>query len=214
MTKNELSVLFFFFLMYVSFAQNPVLCTAQNDYVKIENSQNIPSKSNNSDGTITLMHQDHNITAILADYVIYDFYQVFPNSTGELFKYYTIVHGNRALINTLYNTVSQDVFIFDSEYEYMPISSNLIALLDEKVYRLTKYCSNVPEVGKTCETNEQNSTDEFDLKIAFNYDPNTDIILAETADLTSCGNSFSIGLKGGFDDGSGSFNILQLGSQI
>ncbi len=212
--KNSIVIGLFILTYSLVFAQQSVLCSLQNDYIKIESTADIPTVTNNTDGTVTLTHQDQNITAIFANYIIYDFYQAFPNANpeGELFKSYTIVHGNKALINTLYHTVSPDVFFIDYDYEYLPISTNLINLLDEKVYKLIRYCSDVPEVGEVCENNEQNVPDGFDLKIAFNYDPNTDTILAETLNLSSCGNKFAIGLKGGFDDGSaGSLdNILQL----
>ncbi len=212
--KNCVFIGLFIMASSLVFTQEAVLCALQNDYIKIESTADIPTVTSNPDSTVTLTHQDQNITAIFSQHIIYDFYQAYPNANpeGELIKYYIIVHGNKALINALYNTVSPDVFFIDYDYEYLPIPTNLINLLDEKVYKLIKYCSDVPEVGEICENNEQNVPDGFNLKIAFNYDSNTDIILAETVNLSSCGNKFAIGLKGGFDDGSGGSldNILQL----
>ncbi|OUR92613.1 hypothetical protein A9Q87_06110 [Flavobacteriales bacterium 34_180_T64] len=180
--------------------QNYVLCSIQNDYVIIESTDNIPAISDNGDGTITLTHQDQNITDIFAEYTIYNFYQAFPESNGELFKYYVISHGNKTLLNTLYNDVSSDIFFIDQEYPSITMSSNLINLLHNKTYKLIKYCSNIPEDGQYCEDNEQNIPDGFELKIAFNYDINDDIMYAESVGLSPCGNSFSIGLKGGHPD--------------
>lgn len=87
-----------------------MLCATQIDYLKIEDSATITT---NTDGTVTITHQNLNITDIFAIYTIYDLYQANPNFTGELFKYYNIVHGNRALINKLKNTVSPGVFVFE-----------------------------------------------------------------------------------------------------
>ncbi|WP_299124972.1 hypothetical protein [uncultured Winogradskyella sp.] len=198
--KNYFFSIVFILFALVGSAQQAVLCPLQKDYIKIENSDNIPTVTNNSDGTITLTHQDQTITDIFANYIIYDFYQAFPNSTGVLFEYYDIVHKNKDLINELYNTVSSDVFFIEYEYDFTPVSSNMIALLDGKTYKLSKFCSDIPEVGESCINNEQSVPDGFELKIEFNYDQNEDMIFAETVNISPCGNVFSIGLKGGVDE--------------
>ena len=211
MIKNYLPIVFALLCFEFVFAQTTLLCSPQNNNIKIENTSDIPTISSNPDGTVTLTHPDQNITDIFSQYIIYDFYQSYPSSTGELFKYYTISHGNKDLINSIFNNVSPDVFLIQEEYTFTPIDQSLITLLDNKIYKLIKYCSDVPEVGETCETTEVVVSNDFELKIAFNYDSNSDVIHAETVNETPCGNSFSIGLKGGYDDFSGSLdNKLQL----
>ena len=209
--KNYILSFLFIVFTFIGKSQEAVLCSTQIDYVKIENSENIPTVTTNSDGTVTITHQDQNITDTFAAYTVYDFYQAFPNSTGVLSKYYNIVHQNRTLINELKNTVSPDIFYFDYDYTFTSVSSNIINLLDGKVYKLIKYCSDIPEVGESCQHNEQNVPEGFDLKITFDYDSTKDIMHAETIELSPCGNSFSIDLRGGSEECCYSMDIaLQL----
>lgn len=194
------------------FSQETILCTLQNDYIKIESTDNIPTTTNNPDNTITLTHLDQNITDIFADYTIYDFYQAFPNANpdGELIKYYTIVHGNRALINELHNYLPSESYSIEL-YPTTALNSELINLLDNKTYKLIKYCTESTEGGLPCPEGEYNIPEDFQLNIAFEYDAENDIMNAETAGLSSCGNSFSIKLKGQLSDELGtSNNRLQL----
>jgi len=212
MVKNYILIVLAFFCFEFCFAQINTLCSAQIDYIKIENNSDIPIVSNNSDGTITLTHPDQNITDIFSNYTIYDFYHSHPNSNpnGELFKYYSIVHGNKDLITSIYDNVPSSIFLVD-EYTFTAIDPNVITLLDNKTYKLKSYCSDVPENGDTCEDTTVLVPNDFELKITFNYDSSLDIIRAETINATPCGNSFSIGLKGGFNDFSGSMdNKVQL----
>jgi len=110
-TRNYFFICFFIIASGLVKAQEAVLCALQNDYIKIESTADIPAVTNNPDGTVTLTLLDQNITYIFAQHIIYDFYQAYPNANrdGELIKYYTIVHGNRALINKLYNTSGQQI---------------------------------------------------------------------------------------------------------
>lgn len=182
-------------------AQEAVLCALQKNDIKIESIADVPVTTNNTGGTITLTHQDQNVTDIFAQYLIYDFYQTFPNSNpeGELYKYYTIVHGDRTLINELYDYMFPDVYTLDP-YEMTSIDPELINLLDNKTYKLVKYCTESSEQGGTCPESEQNIPDGFELKIAFEYDAENDLMHAESVGASSCGNSFSIDMRGGFDD--------------
>ena len=143
---------------------------------------------------------------------LYDFFQSFPSSnpTGELFKYYTLSHGNKSLIQELNSYANPDVFIIE-EYIPTPISSDLIDLLDGKTYKLIKQCFESDESGSFCPDDEENVPVGFELKIAFTYNAENDIIHAETVGLSNCGNYFSVGFKGGFDDGfNPTENTLQL----
>ena len=210
--KNYIFICLFFIVSNFAFAQEAVLCPLQNHHVKIESTADIPTVIDNMDGTITLTHQDQNITDIFADYVIYDFYQSFPNTNpdGELIKYYTIVHGNRTLINELYDYAYPDVYSMEP-YPNTSISPGLINLLDNKTYKLIKYCTESTEGGVPCPEGEQNVPAGFQLNIVFTYDEVNGMMHAETEGISSCENSFSIRLRGGFDDGFGSTdNTLQL----
>ena len=210
--KNHFVISLFIIASSLVFGQETVLCSLQTDIFKIENSDNIPTVTDNGDGTITLTQQDQVITDIFSQYIIYDFYQSYPNSNpeGELIKYFTIVHGNKALISELRDYAHPQTFLVN-DYVNTTISPLLIDLLDNKTYKLVKYCTWSTEGGLPCPEGELYIPEEFELKIAFEYDTVNDIIYAETVDVSSCGNSFSIGMKGGFDDGFGSTdNTLQL----
>lgn len=188
-----------------SFSQNATLCYLQTDNIKIESPIDIPTITDNVDGTITLTHPDSNISNIFSDYTIYDFYQSFPtsNPNGELFKYYTIVHENKSLINDLHDYLDPNLYSIE-HYQQEAINSELISLLDNKIYNLIKYCTASTEQGSTCPEFDQNTPDGFQLQISFNYDATNDEILAETVGISSCGNAFSISLKGALNDGHGS----------
>ena len=102
------------------------------------------------------------------------------------------------------------VFIID-QYFNTALIIGLIELLDNKTYLLIKYCTFSSEGGFPCPQGEKLTPDGFELKITFQYDASNEIMHAETVGLSSCGNSFSIGMKGGYDDGFGTTeNTLQL----
>ncbi len=72
-------------------AQETVLCTEQTSSLKIENSTDIPAVSVNTDSTINLTFTQQYLTAIFSNFIIYDFYQTFSNSSSdEVLKNYTI----------------------------------------------------------------------------------------------------------------------------
>ena len=193
-------------------AQFLILCSEQSSSIKIENVDDIPTVNDNGDGTLTLTQQDDNITEIFAQHIIYDFYQAYPNSNpnGELFKYYTLVFDSKDLMTELSAYADPDAFIVD-QYPNTTISSGLVDLLNNKTYRLIKYCTYSSEGGFPCPEGEQIVPDSFELKIAFQFDASNNTMHAVTVGLSSCGNSFSIGMKGGYDDGFGTTdNTLQL----
>ncbi|WP_055443694.1 T9SS type A sorting domain-containing protein [Lacinutrix himadriensis] len=197
MNTKAYTIIVFLVFNYLGFTQNTILCPLQETYLKIEDPVNVPSITNNPDGTITLTHTEAYITDVFANYVIHDFIQSFPNSSSELRKYYNISFENRDLINELYATVPSSIFQLDNNYETTPISSNIINYLDGEVFDLTKYCSDIEEAGEYCEDNEQNVPNDFYLGMEFNYDATNDLMLATIIGSTPCGNSFSISLKGG-----------------
>ena len=206
MVKNYFLIITALLCFDFSFTQTNTLCSPQIDYITIENISDVPTVSYNSDGTVNLTHPEQYITDIFSNYDIYDFYQSFPEST----EFYTIVHNSKDLINSIFDNVSSSIFEVQ-EYPYSPIDPNLITLLDNKIYKLVYYCSDIPEVEETCEDNQVVVSNDFDLKIAFNYDSNLDIMNIETVNLSPCGNSFSVGMRGGYEDFTGTLdNKLQL----
>lgn len=178
-------------------AQETILCPLQSDMVKIDDANNNPTISYNTDETISLTFPDQYITDIFANYSIYDFYQTFPESNGVLLKYYTIRHGNKDLINEIYESVPQDVIHIENDYPSAPINNAIISLVDGKTFRVIKTCSNNPEVGQYCPSTEVVVPESLDITITFSYDDLNDLLTIETADTTSpCGNFFSADYKG------------------
>lgn len=196
MNIKAYTIIVFLFFSYLGLAQNTILCPIQEAIITIEDPVNIPSITNNPDGTITLTHSEAYITDIFANYVIHDLRLTYPTGTGGLLKYYTIAFETKDLINDLNTNVPSSIFITDS-YESTPISNDIINFLDGQVFDLIKYCSDVPEVGEVCANNEQNVPNDFYLGIQFNYDVTNDLMQATIVGQTPCENSFSISLKGG-----------------
>ncbi len=177
--------------------QETILCPLQSDILKIENSTNIPAISYNTDDTISLTFPDQYINDIFANYTIYDFYQTFPNTSGALLDYYTVVHRNKDLINEVYLSVPQNVLNIENDYPFGAINNNIINLVDGKTFRVIKTCSNNPETGQYCSTTEVVVPETLDINIEFSYNSVTNIMNIETADNTSpCGNYFSADYKG------------------
>ncbi|RKE91927.1 putative secreted protein (Por secretion system target) [Ichthyenterobacterium magnum] len=194
--KNYLIAIFVSLYISISFAQNSILCSLQKDNIKIENTDNIPTVSDNGDGTITLTHQDQNITNIFDDHVIYDFVRSYPSiDTEPLSQYYTLFFQNKDLINELQASVPPEVFLFSSNYVNTSISSELINFLDNKTFRLRNYCSIADNIGEPCP--EETVPDNLDILISFTYDNSNDLLILESQNETPCGNYFSIALKGG-----------------
>lgn len=185
------------------FSQHAVLCPSQEFYIAIENSINIPTITNNGDGTLTLTHPEQYITDIFSNYIISDFYQTFPHSSGALQKYYTILIDSKDLINELISSVPSDIFSIDAPIESTPINSSLINFLDGKHFRLTNYCGIADYYGKPCP--EQTVPNDVNITVSFNYDNINNLLLMNSYGSTTCGNSFSIALKGGTNP-----NTLQL----
>ena len=188
----------FFLALLVSFnliAQESSLCPLLRTQIGIENSDNVPEKNANPDGTITLTHQDENITALFADFTIHDFYPSFPTAdpNGELVKYYTIAYENRNLITRLHNEVPSSVFE-SPDLSTQPIDNNLIDFVDGKTFRLSKE-KHVTDVLTTL-ADFEDVPEGFILDITFTYDIDNEILNLEPKTTTPCGNTFNIGLKG------------------
>jgi hypothetical protein len=203
MRKKYIQCFILVILSSIGYGQTAVLCPAIEDIIGIEDINNVPVVTDNGDGTISLMSPEQYITDIFTNYMIYDFIQTFPNTSETLEKYYTISYGDKNLIVELNESVPEDVFFIESDYEYTSISPEFIDFLDEKQFRLTHYCSIADNSGEPCP--EQEVPEDVNISVTFNYDAITDMILMESFGLTECGNSFSIALRGGTEP-----NTLQL----
>ncbi|NOY48009.1 MAG: T9SS type A sorting domain-containing protein [Chlorobi bacterium] len=202
MKKHKITIVFLF-VFFIGFSQNTILCPQIENPLKIENVNDVPIVTNNNDGTITLTHSQQYITDIFSNYIIYDFYQTFPNGSENLQKYYTISFNDKDLINELKTSVPPEVFLIESNYINTLLSTEIISFLDGKKFNLSKY--QVTNDGCVNNCLEQDVPNNFTLKVEFNYDSINDLLFMESIGLTPCGNSFYIALKGGSVD-----NTLQL----
>ncbi len=206
MKKNYLFALSFLLFNSILFAQpHEILCNLLDTNIKIENTSDIPTATNNGDGTITLIHPDQNITDIFSNHTIYEFYQTYPsaNPEGELVKYYTIVFDNKDFINDLYDYTNPNIYLMDP-VESTSIDTPFINSLNNKTFKLIKQCFESSESSAECPIDEDNIPEDVEVKLTFNFDAVNDILYLETDDITTCGNSFSAGFKGQTDDGLGS----------
>lgn len=195
--KNSSLILFFFVFSFWGFSQGSILCPKQATIIRIQNENNVPTVTDNLDGTVTLTGADQYITDIFGSHVIYDFRRTYPMIDSEpLNQYYSIFFKSKDLINELYNTVPTDVFFFDyGNYPSTPISTETINFLDGKTFKVTKSCTIADNSGEPCP--EQDVPEDFILNVTFNYNSNNGLLMMESVGLTPCGNSFSIGLNGG-----------------
>lgn len=205
-------------------AQETVLCALHTEVFKIENSVNVPTATSNADDTFTLTFLDQNVTDVFANYVIYDFFQTFPEASQTLQKYYTIAFNSKDLIEDMIESVPSTTIIwtgFETETEIdmdttikSAITPELIEALDGKSFEVTKYISTSDECDPF--TNNPscylvNVSNTFNFVMNFDFNAEIGLLHVENEELTSCGNAFSIDLAGGnpnennLDD-----NILQL----
>jgi len=203
MKKNYTLFILCLLLFTKVFSQHTILCPSQEFYIGIENSINIPNVITNGDGTVTLIHPEQYITDIFSNYIISDFYQTYPNGSSSLQKYYNILVDSKDLINELIDSVPSSVFLIGDPIESTTIDSNLINFLDGKYFQLTKYCGIADNMGEPCP--EEIVPSDVNITVLFNYDAIDDLLLMNSYGLTTCGNSFSIALKGGTTS-----NTLQL----
>lgn len=193
MKKFYFIILFFVFGVFKGFGQYEILCPSDFMWIKIDNPVNIPTATENNDGTITLTHIEQYITDIFANYVIYGFVQTFPSGNAETQKIYTLTYENNSLISELQAVVPNDVFLFDETLITTPITPELITLLDGNSLTLLSYRS-------TDDSDDEptiNVPNDIVFTLNFSYDESNDVLFAESDGLTPCGNSFTIGFKGG-----------------
>ncbi|WP_299110767.1 T9SS type A sorting domain-containing protein [uncultured Winogradskyella sp.] len=215
--KNYILTLFFPLCFCVTYGQETLLCSLQRFELKIENTSDVPTVTSNNDGTVNLNFSQQYITDIFADYEIYDFNQTYPTGSEELQKYYNIVTNSKDIIESVITqvpTTTMTIFVQghpETEIPLaIPIGTNLIQLLHDNTFVVTKYrttsdadqCGNCPLYDVP---------ENFNFKVDFNYNSTEDILYMETNETTSCGNYFSIGLRGGNPSGYvNPENMLQL----
>jgi len=217
LSKNCIKSLIFSLWFCISFSQEAILCSSQSLTLKIENTLDIPIVTTNNDGTLSLNFAQQYITDIFADYIIHDFYQLYPNGSDTLQKYYMVNANSRALyesVSTQVPTSTMTIFIEYFDLSSFPIvtsiSPQLITSLDGNTYDVTKYIS-TSDVDPCYSCPLYDVPENFNFRVNFNYDTTKDIMYMESDEPTSCGNSFAIGLKGGNPNGFENVdNTLQL----
>ena len=202
--KNYIIIGLFVLISNVLIAQQAVLCGLQTDTFRIESSENIPAITSNGDDTVTLMFPDAYVSAIFANYTVYDFYQSFPNTSEALEKYYNVTYDTRSLIEDIVANVPTTILEYSGANINgisLPFNSNvnpdLILALDDNTFELTKYrvTSDTDECYGNCTLIDV--PNDFVFRVKFNYNSETELLHMETESLTPCGNTFSIGLSGG-----------------
>ncbi|MGC1471401.1 MAG: T9SS type A sorting domain-containing protein [Psychroserpens sp.] len=197
------------------FSQNEILCSEIKSILTITDSNNIPNVIDNTNGTKTLIFPSQTVTNVFNDYIIYDFYQTFPSASGVLEQFYTIVHSSKSLIERMVNDVPIDVisaedYYYNYESFFTPISADIFTTLNGNSYDLSKYITTSDsDPCDGCPLLDVPS--DFTLSVTFNYDEQLDMLYMETVNTTPCGNTFTIGLKGGNPNGFTNLdNTLQL----
>ena len=195
MKKTILITTFLFLNFNILFSQDYIHCYELRTLVQIPDGNNIPIITTNTNGTITLTFPQQAITDIFANYEIYDFYPAVVNS------FFYLKHNSKSLIEDVQNNVSPMIIEFDV-LSADTIHQDLIDALDGETFRVIK------TVGVT---DPSSCTDFFgndlcpyqdvpsnsNLEFSFTYDSVNDSFLVESTQNTTCGNFFSITMKGG-----------------
>ena len=213
MKPRFLTVVFLLLISWVSVSQNPNLCAGLIDYIIIENTNHVPSiNENTEDGSLILTFNQQYISDLFANYTIYDFYQSFPSGSEETQKYYTIAYSSRDLMNDINTQIPTNILVVDNIYSSTSLSPSIISFLNNKQFRYSKYCSDVPEVGEECSDNEMVLNSDFNVLVSFSYDSSNDVLTMQSDGLTPCQNAFSISFKGGVDSNDIQIWEIQLGT--
>lgn len=205
--KICLNVLLTFLTVFAS-AQNSN-CIGIEDIFKIENQSDIPTITDNGDGTITLTHPNQDITDLFAPYTIYNLEQSVPSSSNpDLLKYYDILHNSKDLMVDMQSAVFEDVYTVGTDYTTaFPFLDNFLDFIDGKQYEYSGYAQISSEGGNSCtniNTCPLNTfSDDFSFNVLFTFDEEDETLFIETEEATSCGNEFKIALKPGINTGSG-----------
>jgi len=184
---------------YFIISQVSILCPEQEFTVWIQNENDIPTVTDNMDGTITLTSTEQYITDIFASREIYDFQRTYPTATSApVNQYYDIFCKSKDLINELYDVVPSDVFFFDRNFTGTSINADVINFLDGKTFYFKSWCyDNNPMLETICPEDETNIPEGFNLLVPFSYDVENNLLYMNSDGLTPLGNSFNIAFKGG-----------------
>ena len=197
MKKHIIILLFCLSFNFIS-SQEQIMCSEMRTLIVIHNNADIPI-INNNDNTITLTFPQQNITDVFSNYVLTDFYQVSPNGSEVLQKYYYIKHYSKNLIVDIKNNVSDTILSVD-EVPTTSISQDLIDTLDGVTFDVIKHVTDTGDCTNEFGVIDCPYTDvpeDFNLSITFTYNAEDDTLHAESNQLSPCGNYFSTNLKGG-----------------
>ncbi len=219
MMKKIAFILALLTVPFFAIGQEATLCSTQTLEIFIEDLNNVPSVTSNDDGTVTITHPEQYITDIFADYILYDFYQTYPDSGSEtLQKFYTMGFKSKNLIVDMLTNIPSEIFEFSDEGFGIlqiplnnPINPDIIDALDDKIFSLVSTMSSSDGDGCNGDCPFIDVPDDFEIDLSFDYDQDNNILYLQTVNDTPCGNSFSIGLKGGNPTGlTDTENSLQL----
>ncbi|MFL0354229.1 T9SS type A sorting domain-containing protein [Xanthomarina sp. GH4-25] len=207
MLKNYFVIFFSLFFYSSTFAQENILCPTLELIVFFDDLDNIPTASENGDGTFTLTFTQPYITDIFSNYTIYNFVKTYPGNSSNALRTFTIFHNSNNLNDDLLTDVPESILriIYSENYvsslpTNTPIDTNIITALEGKTFDLIKYVntSDIDICTYTYDCPLIDVPEDFELQVSFNYDMSSDIIYAVSNNPSSCGNTFSIGLKGGY----------------
>lgn len=213
MTKKILTLSLLLLFCAETYAQENPLCPWLTAIIKIENEEDILDIVNNGDGTLSLIHPTiSEITELFSAYEIFIFERTFPDTQStELAKLYDIGVNSQQLFVDVDETFPDTQYdIFGDFGTDILINNDFIDLVDGKLFRLSG--SIQTSDLSPCSTNCVPTPVEDDvlITISFSYNPSEDVLTMSTTEETSCGNSFSINLSGGVDNGFDSFDDLNL----
>ena len=194
-------------------AQQEILCHYVVTNIKIENEADILEVITNSDGTLTLSHpSNQEITDLFDPFEIFLFERIFPDTQStELAKWHKLGSNSKQLFIDIGTSIDNTVYDIVGPYGLdTAINSDFIDLVDGQQFRLSGSIQTTDL--STCSVNCDPIPieDDINITVSFSYNTNEDLLTIETTEETSCGNSFSINLSGGVDNGFDSFDNLNL----
>jgi len=192
---------FFVQILLISFcnlnSQNSIVCPYIEENVRIEDNNHVPLVENNSDGTISLIFDDSNMTSIFSNYSIYGFDQLNPTGSDSEQKNYKIKCNSRSLINDIYEGIDESI-IRVIPYVQPEMEQTIIDKLDNRALQYRTYCTDNLEVFEEfCSFNRTEVPNDFNLILNCKYDSEKDMMIISTQGLTPCGNNLELGFKSG-----------------
>jgi len=210
--------LFFIIVLLVSYqnsnSQNPVVCPYFEEFIRIENSNYIPTIENNIDGTVNLEFDDPELTSIFAEYIIGDFHQLNPDGSESMKKIYRINCNSRELLNDIDENIEVSI-INANPYVQPDMPQEIIEQLDNQTLEYKKYCTDNQAVFEEwCDFNINPIPDSFNLILNTHYDVERDMIIMQSQGLTPCGNNLELGFKAGTTSWNPSLFLWYINSSV